>query len=116
MPSVKCRQWGNSPRAHMSQGGSIPRGTQPSHGFSTTRAPVSSRWATASWPRMWGKLISAVSGFDRLPWRNTCLESDPQIPVTAVRHVTQSGPGGSGSGASSRRTGAKPATKARGVT
>jgi len=112
---VKWRQWGNSPLAHMSQGGSIPRGMQPSHGFTTTLTPVSDRRATASWPMTWGKLINAVSGLERLPCRKTCLESDPQIPVTSVLHTTHPGPGGSGSGMSSRRVGAKPATNASGV-
>ncbi len=92
----------------------MPRGMHESHGLSTTRAPVSDRCATTSWPSTCGNESNAVSGLSSAPCRKICLVSDPQIPLTSVSHSTQSPAGATGSATSSSRVGATALTNVRG--
>ena len=91
----------------------MPRGVHHSQGLSTTRWPVSSRRATASWPSTWGNETSAVSGLSREPFRKICFASEPHRPLMMVSHLTQPAAGGTGSGTCFRLTGAYFETKAR---
>src|SRR5579872_4584314 len=90
----------------------MPRGPQDSHGLSTTRAPVSVRRPTTSWPSTCGKDTSAVSGLSREPFSRICFTSEPHRPEKVVSTRTQSCAGSGSSSTSSMRTGASRDTKA----
>ncbi len=87
----------------------MPRGAHDNHGLSTTRCPTSSpgtpgptsaTLATTSCPRMVGKVNRLARGLSVLASpksMNTCLASDPQMPVMRVLAMTHPGRVGRGS-------------------
>src|SRR5579872_5747308 len=113
VPERKLRHQVSRPAAQAGHGGSMPRGTQDSQGFSTTRSPVSARRPTTSCPSTCGNVTSAVSGLSRDPLSKICLTSDPHSPETTVSTRTQSSAGSGGSSTSSSRTGASGPVNAR---
>src|SRR5215207_6197848 len=117
-PTPKLQHKLRSPASHAGQIGSTPRGRHDSHGFSTTRSPTSrpsasgpsaTTSATTSCPSTCGSEkkpfigLSGVATFTQS--MNTCLASEPQMPVSRGRVTTQSGRRNSGSGRSTRRIG-----------
>src|SRR5262249_31292033 len=117
-PTPKLQHRLRSPASHAGQIGSTPRGRHESQGFSTTRSPTSrpsasgpsaTTSATTSCPSTCGSEknpfigLSGVATFTQS--MNTCLASDPQMPVRRGRVTTQSGRRKPGSGRSSRRIG-----------
>jgi len=106
-PSVKCSQREGCPAWQGPQAGAIPRGTQSSSGFATTRSPtVNPRTAepmdsmvpTFSWPITNGNEEKGdVAG---LACRRTTARSLPQMPPNRVRTRTQSSAGSAGSSTS----------------
>ena len=80
----------------------MPRGPHDSHGLSTTRCPTSSpralgpsatTSATTSWPMTWGNEQNAAMALSTSSSPKSiriCLESDPQMPVSRGRVITQS--------------------------
>src|SRR5262245_6010342 len=113
-PRAKLRQIEYCPSRHSRQGGSMPRGPHDSHGFKTTQSPTRrvrtagptrSTVPTTSCPSTCGNEMMAVIGLSMLPFRNTCLESLPQMPQRRVRSTSQSWAGNEGSGISRRFAG-----------
>ena len=109
-PLAKFQQRLRSPATHEGHHGSIPRGPHDSHGLSTTRSPTSrpsasgpiaTTSATTSWPSTCGmekKLFIGLSRPMSSPQSmNTCLASEPQMPVIRGLVTTQSGPRNGGS-------------------
>ena len=97
----------------------MPRGPQDSHGLSTTRCPTSSprafgpsatTSATTSWPMTCGKeqkAAIALSASSSPKSIRICLESDPQMPVSRGRVITQSSCSSCGSGTSRSAVGVR---------
>ena len=91
----KFQQRLRSPAAHAGQIGETPRGTHDNQGFSTTRSPTATpsaagpsatTSATTSWPGTWGIDEKSRIGLSAPPSpqsMNTCLASEPQMPVSS---------------------------------
>ena len=112
--AVKFQHRLRSPTSHAGQIGDTPRGTHDSHGLRTTRSPISTpsasgpsatTSATTSCPSTCGNDWKSYIGLSRFispKSMNTCLASDPQIPVRRGFVITQSGRRKRGSGTSTR--------------
>jgi len=105
----------------------MPLGPHDSHGLSTTRwpgcrppapGPSSATSATTSWPSTVGKVNRLDRGLSVLPSpksMNTCLASDPQMPVMRVLAVTHPGRVGRGSSRSVSFMGVRPRPTSSGL-
>ena len=125
--AVKFQHRLSSPASHAGQIGDTPRGTHDSHGFNTTRSPISTpsasgpsatTSATTSCPSTCGideKSRMGLSMFISPKSMNTCLESDPQTPVSSGFVITQSGRRKSGSGISTRSIGVRASAATSGL-
>ncbi len=86
---------------------------------SSTAGPTSTTSATTSWPSTCGNEMNAViekSDASPSPMSmNTCLVSEPQMPVSRLRSTTQSSPSNVGSGTSCNAIGvvASPCSRRR---